>query len=81
MVYKKAWRVLRAGRDCILPEVGAGQTAEMAVGIERKGVDLWETGEAKSTWQLQLWPIRTDMKASEGVPSQIKRQSLTKRSH
>ena len=35
--------------DCILPEVGAGQTAEMAVGIERKGVDLWETGEAKST--------------------------------
>lgn len=49
MNYKKAWRVLRAGRDCTLPEVGAGQTVEMAVGIERKGVYLWETGEAEST--------------------------------
>ena len=42
-------RVLRAGRDCTLPEVGAGQTVEMVVGIERKGVYLRETGDAEST--------------------------------
>lgn len=51
-------------RDCTLPEVGAGQTAEMAVGIERKGVPPL-TGD----WRRRIhssWTFLEMKRASEG---------------